>query len=88
MRLKLCNAVSKVMCFCSRNRYYVNSKVGEVMEKDFNFENDIKTLRDAVDVLEKMSPFVFDESILTAIYSSKANLKCLIYDLEDCVLCD
>jgi hypothetical protein len=33
MRLKLCNAVSKVMCFYSRNRYYVNSKEGEVMEK-------------------------------------------------------
>nr|DAT40715.1 MAG TPA: hypothetical protein [Microviridae sp.] len=46
MRLKLCNAVSKVMCFCSRNRYYVNSKVGEVMK------------------------------------------KCLVFDLEDCVLCD
>ena len=72
----------------SHNVYYVNSKVGEVMENEFNFESDIKKLRDAVDILEKMSPFVFDESILTAIYSSKANLKCLIYDLEDCVICD
>ena len=72
----------------SHNVYYVNSKVGEVMENEFNFESDIKKLRDAVDILEKMSPFVFDESILTAIYSSKANLKCLIYDLEDCVVCD
>lgn len=47
MRLKLCNAVSKVMCFCSRNRYYVNIKEGEVMEK-----SDLIKIEHAIEVVE------------------------------------
>jgi hypothetical protein len=47
MRLKLCNAVSKVMCFYSRNRYYVNSKEGEVMEK-----SDLIKIEHAIEVVE------------------------------------
>lgn len=68
----------------SHNVYYVNSKVGEVMVKELrDIKDDIKLLRDAVDVLEKLLPHVYDEDTLNAIYSSKVNLKCLVYDLEE-----
>lgn len=88
MRLKLCNAVSKVMCFCSRNRYYVNSKVGEVMKKEFNFETDIKQLRNSVEILEELKSIIYDDDLLDTLLKAKVSLKCLIYDLEDCVSCD
>ena len=36
-----------IVCFCSRNRYYVNSKVGEVMEK-----SDLIKIEHAIEVVE------------------------------------
>ena len=87
MRLKLCNAVSKVMCFCSRNRYYVNSKEGEVMEKNF-FDEDILDLRDAIETLNTLIHVTDDDDLLDVMYHARSELKILVYALEECVQWD
>lgn len=58
------------------------------MENEFNFESDIKKLRDAVDILEELKSIIYDDDLLDTLLKAKVSLKCLIYDLEDCVSCD
>ena len=85
MRLKLCNSVSKVMCFCSRNRYYVNSKVGEVMEKRLrSLMDDILVLRNAINILDALIEVTDDDNLLDVMYHARSELKILVYDLEEC----
>ena len=73
----------------SHNVYYVNSKVGEVMEKRLrSLEDDISDLRNAIDVLENLIIITENDEMLDTIYRTKANLKILVYDLEEFVQCD
>lgn len=73
----------------SHNVYYVNSKVGEVMEKRLrSLEDDILDLRVAIDILDNLIIISENDELLDNIYIAKAKLKCLVYDLQEIVSCD
>lgn len=73
----------------SHNVYYVNSKVGEFMVKVLkDLKDDISDLRNAIDVLENLIIITENDEMLDTIYLTKANLKILVYDLEEFVQCD
>lgn len=51
-------------------------------------KDDILDLRNAIDVLENLIIITENDEMLDTIYRTKANLKILVYDLEEFVQCD
>lgn len=59
------------------------------MEKKLrDLKTDISDLKDAIDVLENLVVITENDEMLDTIYRTKANLKILVYDLEEFVQCD
>lgn len=71
----------------SHNVYYVNSKVGEVMEKKC-LDEDIESLRDAIFTLDTLIHVNDDDELLDVMFHARSELKILVYDLEEFVQCD
>lgn len=73
----------------SHNVYYVNSKVGEVMEKRLrSLEDDILDLRVAINILDTLIEFTDDDVLFDVMIRACSELKTIVYDLEECVKCD
>lgn len=59
------------------------------MEKRLrSLEDDILDLRVAIDILDNLIIITENDEMLDTIYRIKANLKILVYDLEEIVQCD
>ena len=59
------------------------------MEKKLrDLKTDISDLKNAVDVLESLVIFIEDDETMDTIYRTTANLKILVYDLQEFVQCD
>lgn len=59
------------------------------MEKKLrDLKTDISYLRNAIDVLESLVDFTENDEMFVTICRIKANLKILVYDLEEFVQCD
>ncbi len=70
----------------SHNVYYVNSKVGEVMEKRLrSLMDDILVLRNAINILDALIEVTDDDNLLDVMYHARSELKILVYDLEECL---
>ena len=70
----------------SHNVYYVNSKVGEVMEKRLrSLMDDILVLRNAINILDALIEVTDDDNLLDVMYHARSELKILVYYLEECL---
>lgn len=59
------------------------------MEKKLrDLKTDISDLKNAVFVLESLVIFTEDDEMMDTIYRTTANLKILVYDLQEFVQCD